>query len=101
VALPSVLRSVVAFVRAGYPQGVPEHDYVPLFALLRRRLSEDEVREVADSLIAASPHPDVTAQVIRHAIESHIQQSALDDDVERVRRHLAEVGLDLDSLPPR
>jgi hypothetical protein len=100
MALPSVLRSVVAFVRAGYPEGVPEHDYVPLFALLRRRLSEDEVREVADNLIAGSPNPDVTALVIRHAIEAHIHQPPLDDDVERVRRHLEEVGLELNALPP-
>jgi hypothetical protein len=28
---------MVAFVRAGYPQGVPETDYIPLLALLRRR----------------------------------------------------------------
>jgi hypothetical protein len=43
---------MVAFVRAGYPQGVPENDYIPLLALLRRRLSDDEVAVVARELAA-------------------------------------------------
>ena len=41
MALSDVVARVVAFLRAGYPQGVPATDYVPLIALLRRRLSDD------------------------------------------------------------
>jgi uncharacterized protein DUF3349 len=33
---------MVALVRAGYPHGVPETDYIPLLALLRHRFSDDE-----------------------------------------------------------
>jgi Protein of unknown function (DUF3349) len=30
-------------LRAGYPEGVPDVDYIPLFALLGSRLTNDEV----------------------------------------------------------
>jgi uncharacterized protein DUF3349 len=50
--LGDVVGRVVAFVRAGYPQGVPEMDCFPLLALLRRRLSDDEVAAVAMRLAA-------------------------------------------------
>ena len=40
--MATVLQSIVDYLRAGYPEGVPEQDYVPLFALLRRKLSDDE-----------------------------------------------------------
>jgi hypothetical protein len=42
MSLGDLVARMVAFVRAGYPQGVPETDYIPLLALLRRRLSDDE-----------------------------------------------------------
>ena len=48
--LSSFLASVVGWLRAGYPEGVPESDYVPLVAVLARRLSPDEVRSVAAEL---------------------------------------------------
>ena len=38
---------VLDWLREGYPAGVPPKDYIPLLALLRRRLTEDEVREIA------------------------------------------------------
>ena len=47
MALSDVLAKIVGFLRAGYPEGVPDGDYIPLVALLRRRLSDDEVVAVA------------------------------------------------------
>ena len=41
------LAKIVAWITAGYPEGVPGPDRVPLFALLRRGLSDDEVKAVA------------------------------------------------------
>lgn len=41
MALSDVLNRVLGFLRAGYPDGVPTNDYVPLLALLRRRLTEE------------------------------------------------------------
>jgi uncharacterized protein DUF3349 len=55
VPLSGLLTRIVAFLRAGYPEGVPANDYIPLLALLRRRLSDDEVdtERVKRRLVAA------------------------------------------------
>lgn len=45
------LQRIVGWLRAGHPQGIPDNDYLPLFALLRRRLSEEEIRELGDELV--------------------------------------------------
>ena len=34
MALSDVLTRIVGFLRAGYPEGVPVRDYIPLVALL-------------------------------------------------------------------
>ena len=33
------LSGIVSWLRSGYPNGVPENDYLPILALLARRLS--------------------------------------------------------------
>ena len=50
MALPPILSSIVGWLREGYPDGVPDRDYIPLFALLSRELSEDEAKAIADEL---------------------------------------------------
>ena len=50
LSLPPFLSTVVDWLRAGYPQGVPEQDYIPLLALLARRLTSEEVAAVAAEL---------------------------------------------------
>ena len=44
------LAKIVAWITSGYPEGVPGPDRVPLFALLKRRLTDDEVRSVVTAL---------------------------------------------------
>lgn len=95
-----MLQSIVTFLRAGYPEGVPERDYIPLIALLRRRLTDEEVRDVAADLVDRSPDPQDTAAAIAHAIEAVTHESPSEADVDRVRRHLATVGLDIDGARP-
>lgn len=46
-----VLSRVVTWLRAGYPDGVPEHDYVALFGILHRALTEQEVDDIARRMI--------------------------------------------------
>jgi hypothetical protein len=88
--LPPVLSSIVAWLRAGYPEGVPDVDYIPLFALLGSQLSDEEVREIAKELeVASDPH---SAQAIRDAIKSVTDGAASDADVARVRARLAAGG---------
>jgi len=90
MSLPMLLRSIVDFLRAGYPEGVPEHDYQPLFALLRRQLSPTEILQVADELTASGDR--TTAEAIRNAIRSVTPVEPNDADIARVRSHLAAGG---------
>ncbi len=88
--LPPVLSSIVGWLRAGYPEGVPEHDYIPLFALLSRQLSEDQVIEIADELaLAGDP---VSAEAIHRAAAAVTDVALLDSDVARVSARLAAGG---------
>lgn len=88
--LPTMLQSVIDFLRAGYPEGVPQHDYQPLFALLRRQLSPEEISLVANELNASGDQ--TTAEAIRSAIELVTPVEASDSDIARVRAHLAAGG---------
>jgi hypothetical protein len=90
--IPPLLQAVIDFVRKGYPQGVPEHDYLPLFALLRRRLSEQVVGEIAEALVADGAAQNPAA--ISEAISLLINESPSDQDIERVRARLDAVGWD-------
>jgi len=88
MALPEILQSIVDFVRKGYPQGVPQQDYIPLIALLARRLSDQEIAEIAADLTPA----DGGAEVIGAAIQRLGHESASDADIERVRDRLRAAG---------
>jgi hypothetical protein len=98
MALPPFLGKVVGWLRAGYPTGVPEHDYIPLFALLGMHLSDEEVTEVADEL-GASADP-ASADAIKKAITAVTNTKPLDSDIDRVRSRLAAGGWPL-ATPPR
>jgi hypothetical protein len=90
VSLPPLIATVVQFLRTGYPEGVPEHDYLPLFALLARKLTPDEVVQVADELAA---HGDPTsANAIRRTIANLIHEPPLEADIARVSARLAAAG---------
>jgi hypothetical protein len=90
VALPPILGSIVGWLREGYPDGVPERDYVPLFALLGRVLSEDEAKAIAEEL--AQDADPTSARAIHEAITSVTSQPPQVSDVARVRSHLAAGG---------
>jgi hypothetical protein len=98
MALPSVLRQVISWLRAGYPEGVPVTDYIPLFALLGSQLTEDEVRAVAAEL-EDSTDAD-SAGAIRNVIENVTHARPNDSDIARVRSRLAAGGWPL-APPPR
>ena len=94
--LPNVLQSVVDFLRAGYPEGVPQRDYQPLFALLRMRLTPEQISLVAQELNATGDLD--TAAAIRAAIETVTDVEPSDEDVARVRAHLAAGGWPLATI---
>lgn len=88
---PTFLTSILSWLRAGYPEGVPEQDYVPLLALLSRRLSPDEVRAVAQAMMRA-PGRAVDDVAIGVQITRITDELPREQDVNRVRARLAAAG---------
>jgi hypothetical protein len=89
--LAGLLTRIVAFLRAGYPEGIPTNDYIPLLALLRRRLTDDEVIAVATELMSTGDMP-VEGTDVRVAITKLTDDMPSVEDTERVRRRLAAAG---------
>jgi hypothetical protein len=88
---PSLVQRVVEWLRRGYPAGLPDHDYLPLVALLRRRLSDDEVDTV--SRLLAEGGTIVADRVdIGTAVAKVTSELASEEDINRVRRYLSEHG---------
>jgi Protein of unknown function (DUF3349) len=83
------LTSVVAWLRAGYPEGIPPTDYFPVLALLSRRLSTDEVKAVARELKHRHDFDDVDIGVLITRLTDELPAP---DDVERVRTRLDTKG---------
>lgn len=91
MSLGDLVARFVAFIRAGYPHGVPETDYVPLLALLRRRLSDDEVAAVARDL-AARGELNIDIADIGAAITRITDELPSPADLERVQLRLETIG---------
>jgi hypothetical protein len=94
--LPPILSAIIGWLRAGYPEGVPQVDYIPLFALLGSQLTDKEVSEIAQEL--AQDSDPSSAQAIKDAIAAVTQHQPHDSDVARVRARLAEGGWPLARL---
>jgi len=84
---PTFLDSVLGWLREGYPQGVPAQDYVPLLALLRRRLTEDEIAQIVQDLSTDGRMP-VDSVDIGATITKVTDALPSEDDINRVREHL-------------
>jgi phosphate transport system protein len=87
VSFGDLVAKMVAFVRAGYPRGLPRTDYFPLLALLGRRLSDDEVAAVATALGGRGELNIETAD-IGAAITRITDELPSPADVDRVQRRL-------------
>jgi len=91
VSLVSWVTSVVGWLKAGYPNGVPEADYIPLLAVLTRRLSGDEVLVVARELMRDGELPvdDIDIGTMITKVSDELPR---EEDVNRVRTRLALGG---------
>jgi Protein of unknown function (DUF3349) len=87
------LAKIVAWVTAGYPDGVPGPDRVPLMALLTRRLTGDEVKAVTQDLINIGEFDHIDIGVLITQVTDELPR---DEDIERVRARLAKKGWPLD-----
>lgn len=88
--LPPLLRKIINWVRAGYPEGVPAVDYVPLFALLGSQLTDEEIGWIADELALTGDADSGTA--IKAAITNVTREKPKESEIARVRARLAAGG---------
>ncbi|MCK9893359.1 DUF3349 domain-containing protein [Frankia sp. AgB32] len=89
-SLPPFLAAIIDWLRAGYPEGVPEHDYLPLFALLQRKLTAEEVDRIAETLSAGDD--PASGLAIRGVILAVTDELPREDDIARVSARLAAGG---------
>ncbi|MFC7656013.1 DUF3349 domain-containing protein [Pseudonocardia benzenivorans] len=92
------MQSIIDWVRAGYPEGLPQQDYLPLVALLGHQLTNADVTAVADHF--AETGDAATADAIREACATISHAVPQDEDIARVRARLAAGGWPLAPIHP-
>src|ERR1700751_3579005 len=94
----SLLHSILDWLRAGYPEGVPGPDRVPLLALLRSTpLTEEQIKDVVRHITAEEGSPATADHAIdRDEIAEFISDmthyDAGPENIARVAGTLAAVG---------
>jgi len=94
---PSLVHRILTWLRAGYPEGVPAHDRVPLLELLRATpLTEDQLQEVVRNITAdgsaAGADGEVTQDEIADFIAEVTHHDAGPENIRRVAARLAAAG---------
>jgi hypothetical protein len=95
VTSTSLLQSILRWLRAGYPEGVPGPDRVPLLALLRATpLTEDQVREVVHHITDSTSGADgeIGRDEIAEFIRDVTHHDAGPENTQRVAAKLAAAG---------
>lgn len=87
-------QSVLDWLRAGYPEGIPPQDYAPILGVLRRSLTPEEIHAIAAGLAAQSLESvdPISRDDIETMIEQTVYQRADEVDVARVSERLAAGG---------
>jgi hypothetical protein len=96
----SPIAKVLNWLRAGYPDGIPQHDFPSILMVLRRNLTDGEIEAIADDLALQSISNEsrpVTADDVHAMIKGHAFQTATPDDLLRVSAALARGGWPLAS----
>ena len=93
----SLVHSILNWLRAGYPQGVPGPDRVPLLALLRATpLTDDQIKEVVCHITAdgatAMADGEIGDDEIAAFIKDVSHHDAGTENVQRVAAKLAAAG---------
>ena len=95
------LDRIIGWLRAGYPKGVPQGDYIALLGVLHRELTDTDIEKVALKLRATGESgipEDVSEERIREMIRSRMLQEPTEADVRRVAAHLTAGGWPLAGL---
>lgn len=94
VSSEGVVNRILGWLRAGYPEGIPPKDYVPLLDVLRRKLTEDDITAIAAELAeqSAKTGEPVSGEAIQAMVKERAFQNATPQDIVRVCAHLAAGG---------
>lgn len=92
----SLIGRVLDWLTAGYPEGIPAVDRFPVIAVLKRRLSDDEVRQIVAALTAEGSPAMTDGSITVDEVEEHIvhvlREQPDDDEIRRVSARLAAGG---------
>jgi len=87
-----VFENVIGWLHRGYPEGVPPKDYIPLLALLKRSLTEEQVVKAAQTVLRGTDSDTVTVSQLRDAIHQVIAKEPNPEELHQVAARLASVG---------
>ena len=87
-----VFENVIGWLHRGYPEGVPPKDYIPLLALLKRSLTEEQVVQAAQTVLRGTDSDTVTESQLRDAIHQVIAKEPNPEELHQVAARLASVG---------
>lgn len=91
-------RERPGLVAQGLPRRCSAQGLLPLLALLKRSLSEDEVIQAAQSILRAADFATpVTDDQIRDAVREVIEKEPTPEELNQVAGRLASVGWPLES----
>ncbi|UQN31476.1 DUF3349 domain-containing protein [Brachybacterium kimchii] len=88
----NTVQRIIDWLSAGYPAGVPATDRIPLLALLRRQLTDDEAQEIASHLVDEAGHRIVDPTDAGVAITRYTNDLPTEQEMRRVAEHLAVKG---------
>ena len=95
-----VFSRVLGWLTAGYPQGIPPQDRFAVVALLKRRLSDQQIKDIVADLTrnGSADRADGVITDAEIATLSHrvLSERPGDDDLARVSAKLAAAGWPLE-----
>lgn len=91
-----VIGRVLHWLTAGYPDGIPSTDRFAVVALLKRRLTDDQIREIASELTAhgspAMANGEISSDEIEELIRRVLSEQPSQADIQRVSAQLTAGG---------
>ncbi|MCG7308351.1 DUF3349 domain-containing protein [Brachybacterium sp. ACRRE] len=88
----NTVQRIIDWLSAGYPAGIPATDRLPLLALLRRQLTDDEAKEIASHLVDEAGRRIVDPTDAGVAITRYTNDLPTEQEMRRVAEHLAVKG---------
>lgn len=93
----SLFARVLGWLTAGYPDGIPATDRFAVVALLKRRLTDDQIHEIVDSLTETSRRDGYISDAeIEDLTRRVMSEQPSPDELARVSARLAAAGWPLE-----